>query len=324
MSKVLTVSVAAYNVGAYLAETLESCIVSNADRLEVIVVNDGSADGTLQVARDFERRIPGTFKVIDKPNGGYGSTINASLAVASGKYFRFLDGDDWLDTEALRSYLDVLGTFDEDVVFTPYTRVYEDGSPEETIDDLPGIDEGRLGIAGLQGKADIAACAMAYRTDLLRTTGFKMTERCFYTDVEYACLPFSHVKTVRVLGEPLYRYRIGREGQSVSSAGIERHWEDIVRVCARLLSELGDAAFDASEYLGMSVAKECLAPYYFITMVPPTSERKKALIGFDRKMKESPRIYGKTSELSRTVRVLRSTRFLAYSALCHRHSGGEG
>lgn len=322
MSKILTVSVAAYNVADYLSDTLQSCVNSNSDDLEVIIVNDGSTDSTLQVARDFERRMPSIFKVIDQSNNGYGSTINASLYQASGKYFRYLDGDDWFDTDALLRYINKLKDCNEDAVFSPYTRVYEDGRPEEVRDDLDGYGEGVLSPAGFSNKADIAGCALAFKTELLRDMGFKMTEQCFFTDVEYACLPFANVSTVRVFKEPLYCYRIGREGQSVSVAGIERHWEDIIRVCTRLLFELGDAAFEISEYLGMTVSKECTVPYYYLTIIPPNRDRKLSLIAFDKLVKRYPRIYSRTAELSRRVRTLRRSRFCTYWPLCSRRLGG--
>lgn len=319
--KALTVSVAAYNVEGFLAETLESCLVPNADKLEVIVVNDGSTDGTLEVARRFERDYPGTFRIIDKQNGGYGSTINASLAVATGSYFRLLDGDDWFDSGNLAAYLELLDDCEEDAVFAPYVRVYEDGSLDEIRTDCR-LAPGSYGIDELASQKNMAMHSLIYRTGLLRGVGFQADEHCFYTDVEYACLPFAGVRTVKVCESPLYRYRIGREGQSVSAAGIERHWEDIVRVCARLLSEVGDSAFGISEYLGMALSRECLAAYTFLTRIPATTERKRALISFDERMKSCPMVYKMTGRISGRVRLLRATCFLAYGPLCRHFAGG--
>lgn len=317
--KTLTVSIAAYNVEEYLAETLESCIIPNMDALEVIIINDGSTDGTLRVARQFERKFPYTFKVVDKPNGGYGSTINASLAIAMGRYFRPLDGDDWFDKSSLSEYLHLLDSADEDVVISPYVRVYEDGSPDEVRRDVT-LAPGNYGIDLLAEQKNVAMHSTIYRTSLLRGMGFRADEHCFYTDVEYACLPFVDVKTVRVCDRPLYRYRIGRSGQSVSVAGIERHWKDIIRVCVRLLSDLGDSAFCGSEYLGMALCRECLAVYTFLTRISATPERKRALIAFDDQMRAYPRVYKETSRLSKRVRLLRSTGFLTYGILCRHFS----
>ena len=88
MNKVLTISIAAYNVEEYLAETLDSCIVhpNLQSYLEVLIVDDGSTDGTLEIAQEYEKEYPEVFHVISKENGGYGSTINAALKIATGKY----------------------------------------------------------------------------------------------------------------------------------------------------------------------------------------------------------------------------------------------
>ena len=95
MEKILSVSIASYNVEKFIRKALDSCCIPEImDRLEVLVVNDGSTDGTLQIAREYEKQYPQTFRVIDKKNGGYGSTVNASIKAATGRYFRLLDGDD--------------------------------------------------------------------------------------------------------------------------------------------------------------------------------------------------------------------------------------
>lgn len=314
--KLLTVSIAAYNIGEYLADALESCLAIQSGTLEVVVVNDGSSDNSLEVAHGYENRYPNMFKVVDKPNGGYGSTVNAALEIASGKYFRYLDGDDWFDSDVLGAYLDLLSTCDEDVVFTPYSRVYEDGSPTELKDDLSGFSEGSYRIEDLRDAPHIAACALAYRTQLLKDMNFRMSEHCFYTDVEYAYLPFAHVETLRVSKLPLYRYRIGREGQSVSLSGIERHYKDIIRVCARLLGEIGERRATGSDYLYRCLAKECATVYSFVTSIPPTAEREADLRRFDIQLKEYASLYEAVGKRSKKVRLLRITAFLAYGPLC--------
>ncbi len=321
-SKLLSVSIAAYNVEKFLADCLDSCCVNASEKLEVIIVNDGSSDSTLEIARAYERRNPQMFKVIDKQNGGYGSTVNASLSAATGRYFRYLDGDDWFDAIGLERYVDLLAECDGDAVYTPYLRVYEDGSPSELRDDLAHVDEGSYRMADLQDAPHIAACALAYRTQMLRDSGFAMTERCFYTDVEYACLPFMHVKTLHVSKIPLYRYRIGREGQSVSLAGIERHYRDIIRVCRRLLREICGDCRPCSLYLTRCLISECATVYSFLTRIPPTAERKADLMAFDAMLREFESVYEATAERSKRARLLRVSRFLAYAPLCRLSARG--
>ena len=82
--KTLTVSVAAYNVAAFLRDTLSSCAVPEVlEDLEVLIVNDGSTDETVRIAEEFCSRYPGTFRLINKENGGYGSTVNTAVSSVS-------------------------------------------------------------------------------------------------------------------------------------------------------------------------------------------------------------------------------------------------
>ena len=94
--KILTIVVPVYNMEDCLNRCLDSLLISSQElmqMLEVIVVNDGSTDGTSALAHSYEARFPGVFFVIDKENGNSGSCINAALAVATGKYFRQLDAE---------------------------------------------------------------------------------------------------------------------------------------------------------------------------------------------------------------------------------------
>lgn len=99
--KLLTISIAAYNVEKYLEKALTSMVCSPTamEKLEVIIEDDGSTDGTLSIAKKYEKLYPDVYRAIHKENGGYGSTINNSIVLAQGKYFKQLDGDDWFDTE---------------------------------------------------------------------------------------------------------------------------------------------------------------------------------------------------------------------------------
>ena len=129
MNKILTVSIAAYNVEKFLEKTLDSLIIKDIDSLEVLIINDGSKDGTLHIARKYEKEYPNIFRVINKENGGYGSTINVGIDNANGKYFKQLDGDDWYEKDNLKEILNILQNSDEDIIYTPYIEFYErDGS----------------------------------------------------------------------------------------------------------------------------------------------------------------------------------------------------
>lgn len=128
MEKLLTVSVAAYNGAATLQKALESCLVADESLqalLDVIIIDDGSTDGTAALAQAFVQAHPGSFRLVSKVNGGYGSTLNTAVELASGRYFRTLDCDDWFDTNALQTLLRRLQNCTADAVYTNYRTVQE-------------------------------------------------------------------------------------------------------------------------------------------------------------------------------------------------------
>lgn len=316
-NKVLTVSVAAYNVEEFLSDALESCIVPNMDELEVIVVNDGSSDKTLDIARGFAQQYPDTFRVVNKPNGGYGSTINSSLSLASGKYFRYLDGDDWFDSSVLSSCIEALQQCETDCVVTPYRRVYEDGSPSVVRDCVSYLPAGHFQVTELDPRSPIAACALAYRTELLRSSNYHMSEHCFYTDIEFAYLPMVAVESVDVLKQPLYQYRIGREGQSVSAEGIRRHYKDLINVCIKLVNQLVGVDCASSEYIDSCLVKECCTVYKYLCLAGPDVKVKQDLQSFDKSIHHmSPALYSAMAKRSKRVRLLRTTRFAIWKLAC--------
>ena len=130
--KLLTISIAAYNVEKYLEKALTSMVCSPTamEKLEVIIEDDGSTDGTLSIAKKYEKLYPDVYRAIHKENGGYGSTINNSIVLAQGKYFKQLDGDDWFDTENIEQFLNWLSAVDADFVVTPYYNCFEGGKTE--------------------------------------------------------------------------------------------------------------------------------------------------------------------------------------------------
>ena len=121
MEKVLSVSVACYNLGDMILDNLKSfCESSVADKVEVIVTDDGSKDNTAEIVEKYAKNYPNTIKLIKQQNQGPGSTVNSGIKHATGKYFRMVDGDDWVDTKNLEEWVALLEKSDADMFVTPY------------------------------------------------------------------------------------------------------------------------------------------------------------------------------------------------------------
>lgn len=218
MTKLLTITVPSYHTEKYVDECLPTLLDTRInDVVEILMVNDGSTDGTLAKLREYEEKFPETIRVIDKENGGHGSTINAGLAQATGKYFRVIDGDDWVNTEALVSFVNQLQSIDSDLVITPYE---EHIFPERHIKVIDFPFE-----AGKQYAYDEACTvteqlpmmhAITYKTDVLRDNNIVISEKSFYVDMEYVVFPMGYVETLTYIPEKVYCYRLGTAEQSVN------------------------------------------------------------------------------------------------------------
>ena len=103
--KYLSFVVPCYNSESYMARCIESLLPGGED-VEIIIIDDGSKDKTVEIADAYQKQYPDLVKVIHKENGGHGSGVNAGLACARGVYFKVVDSDDWLDGTAYQKLLE--------------------------------------------------------------------------------------------------------------------------------------------------------------------------------------------------------------------------
>ena len=123
MKKILTILIPVYNTEKYIKRCLDSLIdESIIDNIEILIVSDGSKDNSILIAKDYEKKYPNSIKIIEKENGGHGSTINKGLEIATGKYFRVLDSDDWFNTSDFVKLVNYLKNDDSDLVVTNYSQ----------------------------------------------------------------------------------------------------------------------------------------------------------------------------------------------------------
>ena len=245
--KTLTIIVPSYNMEKYLAKCCESVVVEPElmERLEVLVVNDGSTDKTSEIAHSFERQYPGTFRVIDKPNGHYGSCVNRGLAEAKGEFVKTLDADDSVNTAEFGRLLGFLvgesanGALGEvDLVLSDYCHVDASGAITGTL--KPGGD---LNVEAGVDENLAKCCTMhmcTFRTQMLRDIGYRQTEGILYTDHEWITYPMLGVRKILYLPVCVYRYLNGREGQSVSREVVCRSSRHFEAMLARMVDELGE------------------------------------------------------------------------------------
>ena len=237
MRKTLTIIVPSYNMEVYIARCIDSLGIDVlrgirikddevlADRLEVLIVNDGSTDKTSSIAHEFEEIYPEIVHVIDKKNGHYGSCINRGLAEAKGTFVKILDADDTFDADAFKTYLRFLvetcetGDAGEiDLVISDFQIVDIDGCPLDVLRSFP-YPKGTSFDIGILAKNDMLwyrMHAVTYRTERLRGMNYKQIEGVMYSDSEWTVVPLCVVRKIRYCPVRLYLYLMGREGQSMA------------------------------------------------------------------------------------------------------------
>ena len=106
--KLITFAVPCYNSAAYMDKCIESLLPAG-DQAEIILIDDGSTkDDTPAICDRYAEQYPDIIRVIHQPNGGHGEGVNQGLRHARGMYYKVVDSDDWLDTDALAKVLERL------------------------------------------------------------------------------------------------------------------------------------------------------------------------------------------------------------------------
>lgn len=289
MEKILTLIIPSYNMEKYLDKCISSLIVDALPKMEVLVVNDGSKDSTLQIAKAWNMRYPESIFFIDKPNGNYGSCINAGLAVAHGKYVKVLDADDSFETGNLDRYLTFLEKSDSDLVISDYAIVDESDTERRRVSfrngatpSLPGVFDDFIKTVQ---DFDFEMHAVAYRRSIFERFSYRQTEGISYTDQEWMFKPMAYVETVSYFPEVVYRYLVGREGQTVDPKVSHRMVTQTMAVCDSMLRTYREIRKDVAEckldYLDSRLMKKIPSVYRIILLKSKGTSLYKELVDFD-------------------------------------------
>lgn len=315
--KLLSIAVPSYNVEHTLEATLRSlCVPSLLPILDIMVVDDGSTDGTSILAHRFAQRYPDSVRVISQQNKGHGGAVNAGIDAAAGRYFKVVDGDDTLASAGFEQLLNCLHTSQADLVLAHYEKVPA-GDPDHPIPmRFEGVEFGRVyPFSELPMDAGLyfGIHSITIRTDLLRQNHIRMQEHTFYVDVEYGLLPIPYVQTVAFLDATVYRYAVGQASQSVAVDSFVRRYGDHERVVKRLVAFVKETPLDEirRSYAYSVLRKLCFTQYMIGAFYDPDLRRGGSRARrFDLWLrKNDPELYAMMGE-NTYLRLLRRTRFL--------------
>lgn len=219
----ISVLVPIFNVERYLRECLDSILAQSFSDYEVICINDGSTDSSRDIIQEYLERDP-RFRVIDKPNSGYGASMNEGLAAARGNYIAILESDDRFLPDALNSLHAAAVEYDAQVVkgdFDLYWSIPEPRS--ERFDVLAGctlrtplkpVDEPRI----FSAKSSIWSCL--YDAQFLKENDIRFlgTPGASYQDTAFNFKALAAAERAVFIDDVILEYRQDNESSSVNSA----------------------------------------------------------------------------------------------------------
>lgn len=324
MQKILSISVAAYNAEKWIERCLDSFIIPEViDEIEILIVNDGSTDRTSAIAKVYTLQYPSTFKLIDKENGGHGSTINAAIKAASGKYFKIVDSDDWVEKNELIILIQQLKEMVVDLVISPYYLVNADTFSKQLVMCIDGLDSKNfnkiLTIDRLNVKWNLAMHGITFYTKILKNNFTLIDENCFYVDLEYMVFYITFAKTVFISDVPIYDYLIGTNEQSVNIDNMVKRRNQHLRVCKTIVNYYSNCSYNIN--IIRDIVEKCVINQYRILLqIPETSISKTELLQFETTLKNTSSVIYNCA-ISNGIRLKKETAILIWLLRKMRFSG---
>ena len=238
MKPLISIIVPVYNVEAYLAKCVDSILAKTYTNLEIILVNDGSADGWGRICDEYAKQDK-RIKVIHKQNGGLSDARNVAIDVATGEFITFIDSDDYVTDDYIMTLYSLIEKYECKVSIALYNTFVEGSKPkvvnrvyrEDCQTNIKAIEE-----MFYQEKYDTASWAKLYHSSLF-ATGIRYPKGIVYEDLATTYLLIFQSDKVAFCNRRIYNYLLRRdsiEGSSFSS----KKMDSALKVCELMESHL--------------------------------------------------------------------------------------
>lgn len=223
----ISVIVPVYNTEIYLRKCLDSLVNQTFREIEIVVINDGSTDGSAAIIEEYARRYPERFLVLTQKNSGQAAARNRGVEVCHGAYIGFLDSDDYMDTSAMERMYEAITSQQVDMVYCDYF-----------LDTGTSVSHEKVRTA-VQQRTLFIDCFVdpwnkLYRADILKENGIRFPEGFFYEDTGWFIETIPYISRFAKLDMPLI-YHLRRPGSSMTALD-DRRVAHIFPVLEEMLS----------------------------------------------------------------------------------------
>lgn len=211
MTVKVSVIVPVFNVEKYLSCCLDSLLKQTLNNIEIICVNDGSTDNSLQILQEYAKKSA-QIKIISQENGGLGYARNVGVQQAKGDYIGFVDSDDFVSSDFLEKLYTAAVKFNADVVLTNfyiYNNETKEVYPYRDMKLIHRLSEANSFTAKEYPDVllNVGSWDKLYKRDFLIKNGIKFPEKRIYEDFNYTYYTLTRAKQIVALTDRLYYYR---------------------------------------------------------------------------------------------------------------------
>ena len=219
MSVKVSIIIPVYNTEDYLRVCLESVLNQTLQEIEIIVVNDGSTDNSLEILKEYEMKHPEKLKVLHKENGGLSSARNYGLQYATGEFLAFVDSDDWIETDMCEEMYNKAKEEQSDIVICDMVDHY----PERVVYHHSSVFDNKFHVTA-------SACNKMFRTEFIGDIRFPIG--LWYEDLDFTTRQLMKTNKISVIHKGFYCCHC-REVSIMNNNNAEKN-KDILTVLERL------------------------------------------------------------------------------------------
>lgn len=216
----VSVIIPVYNVEKYLEQCLDSVVNQTLKDIEIICVNDGSTDSSLEILQGYARK-DARIIVVSKPNSGYGATMNIGISNASGEYIGIVESDDFIEPDMYEKLYTEAKNDDLDLVRCQYFQ-YNSKKNEDIVCDNSWVPQNQI-YAPLDLQTPFyqapAIWSNLFKRSMIENNKIKFLETpgASYQDTSFAFKLYACAKRFKMISNPLLHYRVDNENSSVNS-----------------------------------------------------------------------------------------------------------